>query len=739
MRKFQLVEDLVFNKKYKEINGYVDLNNSTYFLDNQHRNLYDAEEVVEVPEEHSGIIENVVKGYEDLFLKRRIAPTEAQLDFARTTAKILLGELHDENTIPVIPAPCGFGKSTITYVFLKELCKAIKGGLFTKGLIIVTDKLAELKKIHNDLIAEIGYYKIEVVNKREFKTPYTYVLEGWTDRSYDEGICLNKKVNYYKPGMCSQMSCPFFNECKMSKQRNAQAFSPILLMTNARLETFGENINQYGTYIDENGKAHKRTMIINDEKPKMMDDVKVSIPLLNTIENDIHNLHIRSDSERKDQAKLREKWTRIRTMLNDKINIYAEKYDRFLVSNINNEPILLNDQDFVELWDNLMGNKYKNEIKHIHTVFTRGGLFCNTKKGIFISTISMKDLVNKNYKSVIFDATSLVDPDYSSSTGGVYHDVIRFIDIENVRAFENVTFHFYQAHKINKTELNSKRYIINAGVKFLESLPKNILTYAVTYKEVAVKMLRELKNKGNIVIKNGDEIWGQTNKIELVTYDDESLFYFGNTKGSNKAKDCIQMVQFGWNTLPDYEYAIRHLCTDFNKERLDIIFQKCGDMKVAESFSKLLQQGKDYKFANPHLYLYQNYSMVTDFIQEVFRTKLRNYNFTGKVDVHCFKSDSVLIGMVEQLFPGCKTNIVYEKLSCFQEEKIANRKNGDKASILLEFVEDWEVGKQFKTKEICDATGLTTKDIDNLKSKNTYFKDLFNKYKVKRGVFIKVS
>lgn len=731
MRKLHLVEDLEFNKKYKEHNGVKDYDNYTYMIENQYRTLYEAEEVVNLSEVNKSIIENVVDGYRDLFLERGNQPTEAQLEFARTTAKILLGELKDSKTIPVIPAPCGFGKSTITFVFVKEVCKAIRNGLINDGMIIVTDKLEELKTIHKNLIDDIGYFKTETKENKVFKTPFTYVLEGWTDKSFDEGVCLNKKVKSYSHGMCSESNCPFFTECKMSKQKQSQMFSPILLMTNARLETFGESVNQYNFYMvpdgadEENGKvkykSQLRTMIINDEKPAMIDSISVSIPLVNNIENEIYHIPIQNEKGQKEKELLLGKWNQIRIMLREKLNHYSSKYDRFLVSNINNDPILLNDEEFVVLWNKYMGIKYKNEIKHIHSVLTRGGLFCNTKRqGIFINTIFMRDLANDKLKTVIFDATALVDPDYSSSKGQAYEHVIRFIDIESVRTFENVTFHFYQSHKINKSQFRSKNFLNNACVKFLESLSKNTLTYVVTYNEVASKILTEIKKRGNILVKgfeSDEELWGYTNKVEIVTFDESTLFYFGNTKGSNKAKNCVQMVQFGWNALPDYIYATKYLCTDFNDEKITEIFNKCNRIEVAESYSKWLTHGDNYQFENPNLYLYQNYSKVTDFIQEVFRTKLRNYNFTGKVEIHCFQADMVLIGMIKQLFPNCNINLVWDKQSCFIEEKVLENGDGNNIiSQLIKWVKDY------------DGTPILVNEFkDKFKLSDDYWKKLFRK------------
>lgn len=739
MRTLKLVNDLEYNKKFKEINGKLDFNNYSYMIENSERTLYQAEEIVDIDAIYQGIVEKVVQGYIDKFASWNATPTQAQIDFARTTAKILLGKLKNQETIPVIPAPCGFGKSTVTNVFIKEVCLAIKDDLISEGLIIVTDKLEQLKSIHNEVLSEIGYYYTEKVENREYKTPFTYVLEGWTDKSFDEGVCLNKNVKAYKAHMCTDDNCPFFSECKISKQSKQQQFSPILLMTNARLESFGDSINSYCYYYNKDKQRVERTLLINDEKPAMIDSVPVSLKLMNDIQNDIYNLPTNSDVEKSEKELLKSMWKEIRSRIESKLNSYS-KHERMIVSNITNEPILLNDDEFVQLWDKHMKLNYKNELKHIHIVLTRGGLYCNTpKNGDFINTIGMKEIVNENYKTVIFDATALVDPDYASDTGGAYEDIVKFVDIDNYRDFGNLTFNFYQMHKINKSQFRNKRYLAKACVSFLESLPTDKLTYVVTYKDVAAEMLKIIKDRKKILIRNSDkDFWGKSNKVEIVTYDAYTVFYFGNTKGSNRAKDALTMAQFGWNTLPDYIYATRYLCTDFTNEKINEILNRCTNVKTAENFANFLKHGEDYKFINPNLYIYQHYSMLTDFIQEVFRTKLRQYDCNDSIEINCFQVDPVLIGMIKQLFPSAEVNTLRIELDVFKAEKVEDRKNGDKASTLKKYIEDtWQVGQEVTTKEICSTTGLTSQDIDNLKRKNSYFRGIFDKYKVKRGRFVK--
>ena len=112
--------------------------------------------------------------------------------------------------------------------------------------------------------------------------------------------------------------------------------------------------------------------------------------------------------------------------------------------------------------------------------------------------------------------------------------------------------------------------------------------------------------------------------------------------------------------------------------------------------------------------------MVTEFIQEVFRTKLRNYNFKGEVNIHCFQADQVLIGMVKQLFPNCKIDIVYDKLNCFEVEKILGRDNKEE-SVSQKIMKWWNAfdwnDKEMNIKQILELNQITQKTIQQGKGK----------------------
>lgn len=73
----------------------------------------------------------------------------------------------------------------------------------------------------------------------------------------------------------------------------------------------------------------------------------------------------------------------------------------------------------------------------------------------------------------------------------------------------------------------------------------------------------------------------------IVKMNDGSCFYFGNTKGSNAMSKCNRMIQVGWDTMPDYEYAIQFLCSSNLWDRL---LDLCATKDKAERCSELFEK-----------------------------------------------------------------------------------------------------------------------------------------------------
>jgi hypothetical protein len=714
LREIELIKDLDYNYKYRVINeeqNKFDKDHTLNTILKLTKTVYTSNEIVTITPELELIANEVTNSFIHTFESRGGLTTE-QINFANETAKIIFGELI-ENIITVIPAPCGFGKSSITSEILQKLISLHINKTITDGIIIVTDRLESLRKTADDL-EQMGL------------GGYTYVLEGWNPE-----ICINKKIKQSDAKVCTPAICPFYSKCKISKQQKEQDKYPILLITNARLRECANSINKYNIY--ENGD---RTILLIDERPEVLDTVKVSKELLNKISTILSKLDYETTEEK---TTLENKFKEISDSINNKMQKLRKNHKRFILSNINNDIICKNDLEFMELWDKYMKFDNSRELDHIHTVLTKGGFYVYQGKIEFISTIGSRDLnemYSNNFKTIIFDGTALYDPQYL----GMYDKgSIKYLDIENTRIYNNLSINVYGKHKLTQTTFREKNHLINACASFINNKMRVGLTeqtYIVTYQKVANELHKLLKHLNYIPTPN-----------------DFETYYFGNTKGNNNMQECINMFMLGWKTMPDFEYVIQWLsiCIKWDK-----VIGTCSNLEKAISMSEQLevkdrsiiesggdQYGtsyKNYEFGYENLNQFKYFTMVTDFYQEIHRTKLRNYSCDDNVTVHVFSVKYIILKMIEQLFPrknGKLMNIIDDDLNEFQESKADGRKNKGVAYTKFKDWLDVQVdNREVKTKELLLESGLESKELNKVRNKNSFVKEWFKEHTISKGKYI---
>lgn len=710
MREINLINELEYNRQYKEISKndskrIYDGNNFISDIVKLSKEVYKANELANTNDEINTIVNDVKNSFIETFNNRGGA-TKQQINFAEETAKIVFGKLK-KDIVTVIPAPCGFGKSSISLEILKKIIELIKDNKTTDGLILVTDRLDSLRDTQNDL--------------KEMKLDkYTYILEGW-----NENICINKKVKQAENKICTSKNCPYYYECKIYEQQEKQNKYPILMITNARLKECGDSIKRYSQY--ENGK---RKILLIDERPDILDTVKVNKKLLNEISTEISKCEYENTDEK---TKLENIFKDIQDKLTIKMQKLRKKYKRFIVSNINNEPICKTDNEFMDLWNKYMKNHYKRELEHIHTILTKGGLYVYEKNTEFITTIGSKDLkelYSDTFKTIVFDGTALYDPLYS----GMYKKKnIKYLDIENTRLYNNLYINVYMKHKLTKTTFKDKKYLVKACGEFVnERMKKGTENkgYVVTYQAISTALANHIDRRYDISMINNRE-----------------THYFGNTKGKNDMKDCNIMFQFGWDTMPDYEYVIQWLsvsvnwdgvlkyCSDINKSEEvsdDFIIKDRSEVKCG--YYTYSSQYKCYEFGAQLLNQFKMFSIVTSFYQEVHRIKLRKYTCTNdKIEVNIFVIQNIILSMIKQLFEGCNVKQIEEKLNCFSKAKDKNFKKKDGTKTNAQKFIDLEENFTNKIgindiKKICQ---YTAEDWRNVK-KNKTVKSILLKYRTVR-------
>ena len=718
MREINLIKDLDYNYKYKIIEDTNKNNKTLYDGDSKinefiklSKEVYTANEIVTITPELDSTALEVTNSFIRTFESRGGA-TQEQINFANETSKIIFGELI-EDIITVIPAPCGFGKSSITSEILQKIISLHINKESADGIIIVTDRLESLRNT-------VEYLKQINLDG------YTYILEGW-----NQEICINKKIKQSDAKVCTPNNCNFFSKCKISKQQKEQEKFPILLITNARLRECGDSIIKYKEW--ENGT---RTILLIDERPDVLDVVKVSKELLNKISTTLSKLNYETTN---DKTVLENKFKEISEAINTKMQrLRKSEHKRFIVSNINNDIICKNDLEFMTLWDKYMRLDNRRELNHIHTVLTVGGFYVYQKNVEFICTIGSRDLKElycETFKTIIFDGTAIYDPQYL----GMYNKgSVKYLDIENTRSYDNLTINVYNKHKLTKTTFNDKNHLINACASFINNKMRigfTKKTYVVTYQRVASDLYRLLKHLDCIPTPNDFEV-----------------YYHASTKGKNNMQECVNMFMLGWHTMPDFEYVIQWLSIYVNWE---LIISKCSNLEKAVSMSENLEikdrskeecNGEDYgtnyknwEFGYEPLNKYKYFTMVTDFYQEIHRTKLRRYSCNDKIVCHVFAIKSIILKMIEQLFPrkGELINVIDDELVEFKESKAEGRKN--KGVAYTKF-KDWLdiqiVGREVKTKELLLESGLESKELNGLKRSNSFVKEWFKEHTINKGKYL---
>lgn len=709
-----IIEDFEYKREYPELttaNGttYIDGNYYKYWSRDITITSLDPEQIVEVNDNIKSFAEEVRGKFEKLFDSRNNNLTEGQTKFSYDATLSIIGQLKNPDKITVIPAKAGFGKSSYIYSFLSVLCKHIHKGGFGKfsnqGVIIVTDKIEALRQLEKDIYRDNGFYHID----GKYGTKYTYILESWNKNSFRDEICQNSAIESYEFGMCSPTECPYYGKCKMSYQKQQQVYSPILLMTNARLKQYGEKIDEYRTWIDREKKERVRDIVIIDEKPLIIDNYRIDTNLFSMLKKTVEEAKTNgTDATTTKEYLLSE----INQAEQDVFNLRLELSQYRNCIYCGSKESVFTDE-FWNRWQSIIGYKNTELLHAIEKMFTQGALWCGAEIPYF-KTLGIKNFNYDGFKTYIFDATAELDPDYEDKR-------FQYLNIDDYKNYENITFHIYKNKNMNmsKTALDPKKnsWKNMAVAKWINNNFTD-KTYVVTYK-VNVKFISEhLKDLGIIIFLDKDE-------------EKPVIPHFGDTKGSNEFKDARSMVQVGWNKAPSDEYLAQCLS---RKTVLEKLFEPQDDKitRTARLFENV--NGRFKKYDEVNIYMWRK--LAVDFEQEVFRTCVRDFFADNAVDIYIFMPDSKVISLIRQRFKKCRV-IEYNSIpEEFQQEKILGRQtpdgNDNKLQAIIKWLKyEWD-GSKISVKDIKDKFQISDKYWGKINS-NSVIKDI----KIARKIWTK--
>ena len=598
--------------------------------------------------------------------------SEEQLKFYNDCSKLIFGELKDSSPV-LIPAKCGFGKTTFLKSMISTLINEIKNNQLSEEelpMIITQERLEDLKNLVNHIRNEHGYY-----NKTE-KIDYIYLFKSWNKNI----SCLNTfpPKNWEESLVrCNQKNCKKFWDCELSKQMETSKKSPIIAFSTKKLGIITDSleddndINNYFEFINKDKKKLERTRLIIDEKPNFLRNESISADKIDNLKNyvkEFNTLNNTSVFSEEDELSLEKKLMDITIYLQD-LKEKLIKYPFYVLS--------LDEQffteDFENKWYEIFGYKHPDFFK-LKSLFQNIVLWNKSAREFII--LGRNNFNTGRLKTFIFDGTADNTIEYSYRGNN-----FKFLKIQDYKNYKHLKF--------NVTKTNFSRYSLDAKPQMFEVLYNWIKrtfknkVYVITYQKWIYQLEKLSKNNGTI-------------QKEV----DNSCPYFGNTKGKNTWSECTNMVQIGWNRYDSTSYISEFL--SLNEEWLISLKEKFDTSESKEELIKYLSPDSNGNFKINEINNYMLKKMIVDFEQEVYRTNVREFTSDQEVNVYIFlKSEdyNVMTNMIAERFPDC--NIVKTDLN--KEIKLLSNKNNKNLKNLFHYLDnEWKdeviAVKDLKTK-----------------------------------------
>ena len=195
-----------------------------------------------------------------------------------------------------------------------------------------------------------------------------------------------------------------------------------------------------------------------------------------------------------------------------------------------------------------------------------------------------------DYNTVIFDGTAMTDPDYRD-------DRFVFCDVPHLRPYNNLTINVCMEQNLSKTFYQKHPDFVGMFCEDIIDVSDTGMTYVVAYKGYEAEFESYLQN-GN----------------------DVKLEHWGNTKGRNDIISCKNIVCAGLLHKGETYYHSKDIAVHGTRE--------------AERSFNCVTTGKVRRFVDLNTESTKVYDFLTELIQDIFRTGLRNHYDDDEINVY---------------------------------------------------------------------------------------------------------
>lgn len=323
-----------------------------------------------------------------------------------------------------------------------------------------------------------------------------------------------------------------------------------------------------------------------------------------------------------------------------------------------------------------------------------------------------------NRKIVVFDGTADTNPLYRTD----YFNIVNCKSVEERIPELSINIVDISA---SKTKLKKEPLHLKAIIDYLQAEPQQ--TQAIfTFKDIE-------------------------SQFEEVT---EKTAHFNNIKGFNEFRELTNITQIGLNRYPDhvYKFLCGYSCASKIEQPTEIILSdnaiKWYKSQGLTVLHKSIAESTTRIISNKHLINYRNKLILSDIVQNIFRSKIRQrdnresikYNliFSYSANNDESQANKALIKLIQNYFIplGVSVNLISTPRQ-IREYKINKRSNKTDsiAQRILEWIQHKPKEYNYTPHEIQEDLGITNAQYYTSIDHNKELKALLKSMRIKRGLY----
>jgi len=569
----------------------------------------------------------------DLFEKRGQTMSRQHKDIILDIFRLLSAQIHNDKPI-VIPAVPGLGKTTLIII-------AIVFNLKYKlnfGAVLVVERLETIQLI------------TDTINK-EFGEDKAYPMMG-----YEVGYC-KEGYTKYRPSQCR--TCPVkVDDCRVKYNYQRQKQFPVVVISHKRLFDmsekqdllealrYWESMPSASTGKIDLNSTHQRPLLLIDERPTLVENVKTYSETLTTLLADVKKYTPKFYPE-------------VLSGVNLIRDYYSSPEDYQHIDSTSQGFYWTSDFTFTWVADYL--GDFPEYPELVAKIIREGGLYHGTDHSI--TTTHYSNTYWQDFSTFIYDGTADLDPEYRD-------DSFNFADIPHLRPYENLTINVCMDQNLSKTYYQEHTGFVRDFCEDIKEIAVTGNTYVVAYKDYEAEYEQHLKNVQNINIE-----------------------HYGATKGANHLMENVNIVCTGILNKGEPYYLSKTIAINGNVDS----FQSDTSDRVR-------------RFSDVTAESIKIFDMITDLVQEIFRTHLRDHSSDVNVNVYLCTRDANIVHNLKETFKGCTISREWMPTALLGSRELFGKffiEHGSEYKTKTKLVRTFlEQGHELTTDDLVDVLGV---------------------------------